>query len=187
MGGSGLARVRGMAPVVRGRLLSMRCANHPKNLRVERWPRIVRLSDAGQLRIGHGSILYEGLVLAFDSEDASISIGEQCFVNRDVKLVARRSITIGRRCEVGWDVSITDSDFHQLEGDRPATAPVVIGDHVWLGARATVLKGVTIGDGVVVAAGAMVVRDVPPKSLVAGVPARVVRHDVAWRNLRSGE
>ena len=54
-------------------------------------------------------------------------------------------------------------------------APIVIGDKVWIGANATVLPGVTIGKGAIVAAGAVVTRDVPPNTIVAGVPARVVR------------
>ena len=58
--------------------------------------------------------------------------------------------------------------------------PVHIGDHVWIGARAVVLKGVTIGDGAIVAAGAVVVDNVPPRALAAGVPARVVREEIEW-------
>ena len=181
------ASLGGYLPVVRGRLLSARCENHPKNLRVEAMPRIVRRHSDNRLRIGHGAIVYSGLLVAFDDAGAVVSIGDQTFVNRDCKLIARREITVGRRCEIGWDVSITDSDFHQVEDGRPATAPVIIGDHVWIGARATVCKGVTIGPGAVVAAGAVVVHDVPAEALVAGVPARVVRKEVRWRNLRAGE
>jgi acetyltransferase-like isoleucine patch superfamily enzyme len=71
-----------------------------------------------------------------------------------------------------------DSDYHDLnDHSLPGkSSPVKIGDNVWLGARATVLKGVTIGDGAVVAAGALVTRDVPSRTVVAGVPARVIKH-----------
>ena len=65
----------------------------------------------------------------------------------------------------------------RLPGQRAVTAPVVIEDHVWIGFRAIVLKGVTVGRGAVVAAGAIVTKDVPPHSLVVGQPARPVR---AW-------
>jgi acetyltransferase-like isoleucine patch superfamily enzyme len=58
---------------------------------------------------------------------------------------------------------------------------VILEDHVWLGAGATILKGVTIGHDSVVAAGAVVTKDVPPNTLVAGVPAKVVRHVDGWR------
>ena len=88
--------------------------------------------------------------------------------------MAKRSVQIGSRCAVSWDVRILDTDYHALDG-RPSVDPVRIGDHVWIGSGATVLKGVTIGDGAVVAAGSLVVNDVPAKTLVAGVPARVVR------------
>ena len=58
---------------------------------------------------------------------------------------------------------------------------IVVGDNVWIGGRAIILKGVIIGDGAVVAAGAVVTRNVPPRTIVAGVPARVIRENVSWR------
>jgi acetyltransferase-like isoleucine patch superfamily enzyme len=73
-----------------------------------------------------------------------------------------------------------DADGHQLD-DRPSIAPVLIGDNVWIGARSTILKGVTIGDGAVVAACSLVSKDVAPRSLVGGNAARVIREDVDWR------
>ena len=59
--------------------------------------------------------------------------------------------------------------------------PIKIGNHVWIGQRATVLKGVTIGDGAVIAAGSIVTRDVPPHSLVGGIPAKVLKENVEWK------
>ena len=61
------------------------------------------------------------------------------------------------------------------------SAPIMIGDHVWIGFGATILGGVTIGDGAIVAAGAVVTKDVPPKALVGGVPAKVLRSDIEWK------
>ena len=58
--------------------------------------------------------------------------------------------------------------------------PVRIGNHVWIGENSMVLKGVAIGDGAVVAASSVVTRDVPPRCLVAGAPAKVVREDIEW-------
>jgi acetyltransferase-like isoleucine patch superfamily enzyme len=92
---------------------------------------------------------------------------------------SRDSITIGARCAISWDVQVLDTDYHELVGSEP-TRPVVIGDDVWIGARAVILKGVTIGDGAVVSAGAMVRENVPARALVGGVPARVLRSDVDW-------
>ena len=68
-----------------------------------------------------------------------------------------------------------------VDGNTRISAPIVIGDHVWIGVNATILKGVRIGSGAVIAAGAVVVRDVAPNSLVGGVPARVLKENVTWR------
>lgn len=68
-----------------------------------------------------------------------------------------------------------------LIAQRGQPPPIRIGDHVWIGLRATILKGVSIGDGAVVGAGSMVIRDVPSGALVAGVPARVIRESVTWQ------
>lgn len=114
---------------------------------------------------------------------ASLEIGVGTSVTCDTDVFCTRSIRVGDHCAIGWDVLIADSDAHRLVvggEERLMTAPVVIGDLVWIGSRATVLKGVTIGDGAVVAAGSVVTADVPARTVVAGVPARVVVEDVDW-------
>lgn len=107
---------------------------------------------------------------------ASTSFTDSCFV------AASESITIGRDCAISWNVTIFDDDGHG-PGSPPYSAPIVIGDRVWIGCNAMILKGVTIGDGSIVAAGAVVTRSCPPRSLLAGVPARVIRRDVAWTDI----
>ncbi|MBO7744922.1 hypothetical protein I8J29_12005 [Paenibacillus sp. MWE-103] len=72
-----------------------------------------------------------------------------------------------------------DTDTHRIEG-MSETKPTVIGDRVWIGSKATILKGVTIGEGAVVAAGSLVSKDVAPYALVAGVPAKPIRENVSW-------
>lgn len=108
---------------------------------------------------------------------AVLRLGAGTFVNTGTSISARARVDIGRGCQIANHVVIMDSDFHGLvERDRPEPpAPIVIGDEVWIAVRATVLKGVSIGRGAVVAAGSVVVKDVPADTLVAGVPARVVR------------
>jgi len=106
-----------------------------------------------------------------------LRIGDRTFINSGVSICAQASVSIGSDCAIGNLSLIMDTDFH-VPGNllaRPPAQPVVIEDGVWLGARVTVLKGVTIGQGAVVAAGAVVTRDVPPRTLVGGVPARVIR------------
>lgn len=102
------------------------------------------------------------------------------YANTGVSIDCFERITIGRDVAIAKGVVIRDCDSHAIDGARDR-APIAIGDHVWLGTGAIVLKGVTIGDGAVVAAGAVVTRDVPPGCVVAGVPARVVREGVTWR------
>ena len=60
------------------------------------------------------------------------------------------------------------------------SAPIHIGNHVWVGVRAIILKGVTIGDGAIIAAGSVVTRDVPANTLVGGVPAKIIKDNISW-------
>lgn len=91
-------------------------------------------------------------------------------------IVARQRITIGEGSMLGEMTVVRDSDHDRAPGaplgDRHRSSPIAIGRHVWLGARATVLRGVNIGDGATVGAGAVVTRDVAPNATVVGVPAR---------------
>jgi acetyltransferase-like isoleucine patch superfamily enzyme len=106
---------------------------------------------------------------------ATIRIGNGTYLNRGVELVAAQEITIGRDCKIARDVIIMDTDQHALPNGEIVTRPVTIEDRVWIGARAIVLKGVTIGHDAVIGAGSVVTRDIPPGAIAVGVPARVVR------------
>ena len=103
-----------------------------------------------------------------------LSIGTGTYLNRDTEVVAWKEVAIGRDCMIGWDVLIMDTDQHPLPGRGLDNRPVRIGDGVWIGARATILKGVTIGDGAIVGACAVVTRDVPAGAVVTG-PSAVTR------------
>lgn len=119
---------------------------------------------------------------------AKLSLGSG-YMNHDCVIDCFSSITIGYGVVISERVVIRDSDNHaitstengELKSDeKPAAAPIVIQDHVWLGMNVVVLKGVTIGEGAIVAAGSVVTKDVPSHCLVAGVPAKVVKTDVTW-------
>ena len=121
------------------------------------------------------------VVLATRRAEAQLRVGAGCGFTGTV-LVAAEEIAIGDRVQVGANASIVDTDFHPLtpEGrardfNAGAHAPIVIGDDVFIGMDSLVLKGVEIGPGSVVGAGSVVSRDVPPRTVVAGNPARVVR------------
>jgi len=107
----------------------------------------------------------------------NLRLGERVFVNSGCRFQDQGGITIGDDALIGHNVVIATLNHDLDPGQRGTTAPrpVVIGDRVWIGANATVLPGVTIGDGAVVAAGAVVTKDVPPRTVVGGVPARVIR------------
>jgi acetyltransferase-like isoleucine patch superfamily enzyme len=105
---------------------------------------------------------------------------ESGFINNGARISCFTGVSIGHGAHIGPDAIVMDSDSHAIApASGPVSAPVKIGDHVWIGARAMVLKGVTIGDGAVVAAASVVTKDVAPGTLVAGSPARYVR-DVTW-------
>ena len=108
-----------------------------------------------------------------------IEIGERAFINYGTSLGASLAVTTGANCLIGTHCLIIDDDFHRLEperrSERPEPKPIVIEDNVWLGARVIVLPGVTIGEGSAIGAGSVVTRDIPPRSLAVGVPAKVIR------------
>lgn len=108
-----------------------------------------------------------------------ISIGRDCFINYGVFIDNAAPVRIGDRVSFGQGVRLVTGTHELGTTDRRAgpytSAAVVVEDGAWLGAYATVLPGVTVGRGSLVAAGALVTRDVPPDTLVAGIPAAVVR------------
>lgn len=110
-------------------------------------------------------------------EGAELHIGAGSQINYGVSVGATRSVHIGARVRLGPYSRIVDSDFHDAyDREKPATPkPVVIEDDVWLGMNAVVLPGVRIGRRSIVGTGAVVTADVPPFTVVGGVPARVLR------------
>jgi acetyltransferase-like isoleucine patch superfamily enzyme len=123
-------------------------------------------------RIGRGAMIQV-------ARGARLAIGCGSYINDGCRVIARSRIEIGKGCAIAWGVTILDDDGHGF-GPPPYSRPITIEDRVWVGGHAQILKGVTIGEGSVVAAGAVVTRSCPPRSLVAGVPARVVRTGVSW-------
>lgn len=104
-------------------------------------------------------------------------IGRNVFINAGCCFQDQGGITIGDRTLIGHQVVLATLNHGLLPERRNefSPAPIVIGSDVWIGSHATILPGVTIGDGAIVAAGAVVTKDVPPRTVVAGVPARVIK------------
>ena len=114
------------------------------------------------------------------ADNAELNLGSG-FLNNNVKISCFEKITIGEDVKISEDVIIRDSDNHSIKKEGyQKTKPIHIGNHVWIGLRAVILKGVTIGDGAVVAAGSVVTKDVPSNTLVGGVPARIINNNIQW-------
>ena len=129
--------------------------------------------ETDQFSIGGGSMIYL-------ADKARLILG-QGFIGRGACLCCYKKIDIGNDVMIGEGVMIRDSNNHTIHSDGYViTEPVKIGNHVWIGSRATILPGVTVGDGSVIAAGAVVTHDVPGNSLVGGVPAKVLKQDIRW-------
>ena len=107
----------------------------------------------------------------------NISVGEGVFINACCHFQDHGGVTIGDGCQIGHNVVFATLN-HELPPERRGVtrpAPIVLGKKVWVGSNATILQGVTIGDNAVVAAGAVVTKDVPANTIVGGVPARVIK------------
>lgn len=107
----------------------------------------------------------------------NITVGKNVFINSGCCFQDQGGITVGDGALIGHQVVIATLN-HDLSPEKRASmkaAPVVIGKNAWIGSHATLLAGVTVGDGAVVAAGAVVTKDVPPRTVVGGVPAKILK------------
>lgn len=114
-----------------------------------------------------------------DKDSGKIEIGRCCLICPGTRITSATSIIIGEGCMTAQDVCITDSDWHDLYDRSQSvgnTAPVIIGNNVWIGERSIIGKGVTIGENAVVGAGAVVVKDIPANAIAAGNPAAVIKY-----------
>jgi acetyltransferase-like isoleucine patch superfamily enzyme len=151
--------------------------------------RFLRSTHKSALTLGNHVSIYAGCSFSIGPA-GRCRVGDFTLLNGAL-IMAEEQIDIGSHCLVSWNVGIADSDFHPLQPaqrlidaealapffeNRPprpklTTAPVIIGDNVWIGMNATILKGVSIGDNSVVAAGSVVTKSVEPNTVVAGNPA----------------
>jgi acetyltransferase-like isoleucine patch superfamily enzyme len=138
-----------------------------------RLPKRIALTLGAHCRLGRD-------VFLDTNETGIISLGRHVRINAGSVLVAYASISIGDDCLIGEYVSIRDAN-HGTQAGFPmraqphSSAPIVIGNNVWIGRGAVILKGVRIGDGAVIAANSVVTHDVASGTLVGGVPARFIR------------
>lgn len=107
----------------------------------------------------------------------NITVGRDVFINAGCHFQDHGGVTIGDGCQIGHNVVFATLNHGLSPEDRQNTypAPIVLGRNVWVGSNATILQGVIIGDNAVIAAGAVVTKDVEPATIVGGVPAKVIR------------
>lgn len=150
-----------------------------KRVRKNRKSGRLYLGEAATFRVD-STTFYSGTTLSVN-KNATFSMGKS-YCNYDCRIACFDNIKIGDGCAISQNVTIRDSDNHEVVRDGyERTAPIVLEDNVWVGINATILKGVRIGEGSIVAAGAVVTNSCPPHSLIAGVPARVIKSGVHWK------
>jgi acetyltransferase-like isoleucine patch superfamily enzyme len=135
------------------------------------------ISNYGVICVGHnlGLLSSSRFPLSIESAraDAAIIIGNNVILNGCSIYVVKR-VEIGDFSTIGGKTTIMDTDGHGIDDAPTKVAPIKIGCHVWIGARAIILKGVTIGDNSIIGAGSVVTRDVERNTIVAGNPAKKI-------------
>ena len=150
---------------------------------------VAQLHDPQYIHIGNSTSFGKDLFLTawggVSDREPNLSIGSNCSFGAYNHITCANRVTIGDSLLTGKWVTITDNSHGETDKDtlgmrpqkRPITSkgPVVIGNNVWIGDKATILPGVSIGDGAVIAANAVVTKDVPAYSVVGGNPAKVIK------------
>ena len=136
-------------------------------------------NPVGRINIGNRVTLYPNVVFDFDAATpgtlAEITIGEKSTIGDRTEIHCGNKVVIGREVAISWDVIILESDYHTAGGGDATSQPIIIEDYVWIGTRSIILKGITIGRNSVIGAGSVVTKSIPPNSIAAGNPARIIR------------
>lgn len=153
--------------------------------------RFERIVPVAQCRLIVGKDCILNTKISFDREGSAFECGDRCYVGLS-NIVLAQGVTLGNDVVISWGVTIVDHNSHAVAWEHRADdilhwgrglknwenvkiQPVKIQDRVWIGFNAIILKGVTIGEGAIVAAGAVVTKDVPAYTTVAGNPAKIIR------------
>ena len=153
--------------------------------------RMVLNKQSGSLYVAEGASLEVDSFDAYAGCRINVNAGARLtlgsgYMNQDSVIDCFESITVGHHVVISERVVMRDSDNHTIRSlvessdGQAITSPIIVEDNVWIGMNATILKGVTIGEGSIIAAGSVVTRSIPPHCLAAGVPAKVIKTDVTW-------
>lgn len=165
---------RKASEVLRGRWY-LRGTTAPGNARLRGK---VKVSNHGRILLGE-KLRLDGTTVPIElvANRGTLSIGDRTYINYGTNISSTSAVTIGKNCLIGQYCIIMDDDYHDAEDrEKPGPrAPVVIEDDVWLGARVIVMQGSHIGRGAVIGANSVVRGSIPPYTVAAGSPAKVVR------------
>lgn len=156
-----------------------------------------RFKGGNFIGIGRGSLLLCDVL--FEKPEASLVIGQNVYVGPETVMAIAGDLMIGSNVQIAWKVTILDHNSHSLnylerrkdlantiaghkDWSDVRQSNITIGDDVWIGFGATIMKGVTLGQGCVIGANAVVVQSVPPFTVVAGNPAKVVKNLKEFEN-----
>jgi acetyltransferase-like isoleucine patch superfamily enzyme len=142
---------------------------------------VLECLDDGRLRIGKGTLLEPGCWITI-ADEGRVAIGEGCFLNRNTMVAAQSEVTIGDHVMFANGCFVSDAAHAYDRKDIPvpwqgftSKGPTRIGSNCWFGVNCVVNTGVTIGDHCVIGANSVVTKDIPPGTIAAGVPAKVIR------------
>lgn len=161
---------------VRGYLLSRK---FEKRVRCSAMGPVRVIRSTGKIHVGEYTLFWPDVKLSVNGRDefspAILEIGHHCTIGDRTEIHVADRVSIGNNVMIAWDCVILERDYHGISGELEIPEPIIIEDSAWIGCRAIILKGVTIGRGAIVGAGSVVTKDVPTGAIVAGNPARIIR------------
>jgi acetyltransferase-like isoleucine patch superfamily enzyme len=149
---------------------------------------VLQIGERARIELGRWSWIGDGTKIR--SHEGVVSIGAKTVLGQECTISAFQHVSIGRECVIADRVMLIDFDHGVVEVDRPVRQQgiykrdVRVGNNVWIGYGACILRGVTIGDNAIIGTSAVVTRDVPANAVVAGVPARLIRMRKAPTQMR---
>lgn len=174
--------IRTAMDLINGGRVALKTKNRLGNVLARGKQRIV--INNGKVVIYRNVFLYPNVKVSVNGSEnkmATLEIGEGTNIGDRTEIHVGDKVIIGENCAISWDVCILDRDYHEFNGHGEIKKEIVIGDKVWIGCRSTILKGVTIGKGAVIAAGSIVTKDVPANCCVGGNPAKVIKENITWK------
>jgi acetyltransferase-like isoleucine patch superfamily enzyme len=149
---------------------------------------VIQIGRRGSVELGRWSWIGHGTKIR--CHEGVVSIGAKTVLGQECTISAYQHVSIGRECVIADRVMLIDFDHGVVEVERPVRLQgiykrdVRVGNNVWIGYGACILRGVTVGDNAIIGTSAVVTKDVPANAVVAGVPARVIRMREAPKSLR---